>query len=97
MKKIELNPISSNENCIDWLTGQKTLSVTFSQKKFVNKIRRLAEKCPEEVHILAENEDGSIFAHIPYSYLKISKPRQISEEQRQKASERLRKYRSEKK
>ena len=30
--------------------------------------------------ICIENEDGSVFAHIPISYVKISPPRKISEE-----------------
>ena len=53
------------ENLIEWMTGSKTATVTFSQKKYVNRIKRLAEKHPESVIIEAENEDGSITAHIP--------------------------------
>ena len=54
-----------NENLIEWITGSKTATVTASQKKYVNRIRKLAEKHPEIVEITAENEDGSITAHIP--------------------------------
>ena len=54
-----------NENLIEWITGSKTATVTFSQKKFVNRVRKLAEKHPDMVEITAENEDGSITAHIP--------------------------------
>lgn len=53
------------ENLIEWITGNKTATVTFSQKKFINRIKQMAEKHPETVDIVAENEDGSITAHIP--------------------------------
>ena len=53
------------ENLIEWITGSKTATVTFSQKKYVNRIKRLAEKHPDTIEIVAENEDGSITAHIP--------------------------------
>ena len=41
------------------------------------------------------NEDGSICAHVPVSWLRISPPRQYTEEQRQQMGERLRQNRSE--
>lgn len=53
------------ENVIEWLSGDKEVTVTFSQKKFVNKIKKMAEKHPELVEIRHENADGSIVAHIP--------------------------------
>ena len=53
------------ENLIEWITGSKTATVTFSQKKFINRIKQMAEKHPELAEIVAENEDGSITAHIP--------------------------------
>ena len=41
-------------------------------------------------NIMAENEDGSLFAHVPVNYIKISPPKKMSEEQREAASERFR-------
>ena len=55
------------ENVIEWLTGQDTATVTFSQKKYINRIERMAEKHGSCVEILAKNEDGSITARIPLS------------------------------
>lgn len=60
------------ENLIEWMTGSKIATVTFSQKKFVNRIKRMAEKHPETVDIVAENEDGSITAHIPVKALHLT-------------------------
>ena len=53
------------ENNIEWLTGQDRATVSFSQKKYVNRIKRMAEKYPSRVEIIAENDDGSICATIP--------------------------------
>ena len=53
------------ENNIEWYTGSKTATVSFTQKKYINRIKRLAEKYPLSVEIVAENPDGSITAHIP--------------------------------
>ena len=80
------------ENNIEWLTGQDRVTVSFSQQKFVNKIRKLAQKHPE-VEIVAENADGSITAHVPLKFVKISAPKHVSEEQRAKAAERLKRSR----
>lgn len=53
------------ENNIEWYTGQDRVTVSFSQKKYVNRIKNMAEKHPSCVEIIAENEDGSIYATIP--------------------------------
>lgn len=81
----------SRENAIEWLNGQDRVTVSFSQGKFINKIKRLAEK-NTEVEIVAENKDGSICAHLPLKYIKINPPRVMSEEQKELARERLLKY-----
>lgn len=53
------------ENVIEWIVNDKIATVTLSQKKYINKVKRLAEKYPEEVKIEWENADGSIVAHLP--------------------------------
>jgi hypothetical protein len=60
------------ENVIEWETGNRKISVTLSQKKYVTKIKQLAKKYPDEVKILAKNEDGSIFARLPLKALKLN-------------------------
>jgi hypothetical protein len=60
------------ENAIEWLTGDDTISVTLTQKKYINKVKKLAVKHPNLVSILNENSDGSIFAHLPLKALKLS-------------------------
>lgn len=79
-----------NENVIEFLRDSKTASVTFSQRKYISKIKTLAEKFPEECQILVENPDGSIFAHIPTKWIKISRIVQnLSDEQRKATADRL--------
>lgn len=60
------------ENAIEWLTGDDTISVSLTQKKYINKVKKLAVKHPNLVSILKENSDGSIFAHLPLKALKLS-------------------------
>ena len=88
-----MNFYSNNENCIEFLNNQHSITVSFCMSKWINKIKKLKEEHPDEVKIIAENADGSICAKLPIKYLKISAPRKVSEEQRQAASERFRKLR----
>ena len=87
---IEINFNNSNENVIEFLTNQQTITFTFSARKWVNKIKKLSQDHPDEVHYI-ENKDGSICGHIPYKYLKISPPRKIelTDEQRAVMADRL--------
>ena len=73
------------ENGVEWLNGQDTVTFSFSQKKFINKVRALAEKYPDEVKIYAENNDGSITGNLPLKFVKISAPRQVSMDDEKKA------------
>lgn len=87
-----------NENVIEFISNEKTAGITFSQQKYITKIRKLAASHPDECKILAENSDGSIFAHVPTSWIKVSPPKQmnISEERRQQMVDNLRKVRENK-
>lgn len=84
-----------NENVIEWISGDKKASLGLSQKRWVNRLKKLAEAHPESVDIY-ENTDGSIFAYVPLSWIKVSPPRQMTDEQKQKAGERMRKYNQDK-
>ena len=60
------------ENCIEWITGDKTVTATFTQKKFINRIRRMCETNGDRVEILSENQDGSILARFPLSAIHLA-------------------------
>ena len=78
------------ENAISFLKDAEIATVTFSQKRYISKIEKLAQKFPDEVQIVHRNK-GSIVAHIPVSYIKINKKSvELSDEERQALSERAR-------
>ena len=84
-----------NENANEFMTNATKATLTFSPGRYKSVIRKLAEKHPDDCQIIADNEDGSICAHVPVSWLRISPPRQYTEEQRQQMGKRLRQNRSE--
>lgn len=84
-----MNFVNNNENCIEFLNNQHTITVPFCMQKWINKVKKLQEQYPNDVKIIAENDDGSICAKLPIKYLKLSAPRKVSEEQKQAARERF--------
>ena len=84
-----------NENVIEFMTNDIRATLSFSQGRCKSVIRKLAEKHPEDCQIIADNKVGNICAHVPVSWLRISPPRQYTEEHRQQMGERLRQNRSE--
>ena len=82
--------MENSENCIEWLTGQHTITCTISQGKYISKIKRLAEKYPKKVNILAENDDGTILAKLPLKALKLNIiEKELTDEQREEMSRRF--------
>ena len=81
-----------NENVIEFLKNQERATITFSQGRYKSRIRKLAKEHPEACGIVAKNPDGSIYAHIPTSWIKISPPKEVSETQRERARERMQEY-----
>lgn len=80
-----------NEFAINWLKGSDYAEVTApSGSALKSKLLTLAEQYPDEVTNIIINKDGSIFCHVPVSYVKVSHPRKVSEEQKEAAAERFR-------
>ena len=85
---------SEKENVIEWILNSKTATVTFTQGKYITKIKKLAEKYPDRVQITS-NKNGTVVAHIPTSAVKISIiERQLSEEQKATMTERIKKIKN---
>ena len=81
------------ENAVEWIQGQDIVTATFQNNRYQSKIRRLAEKFPDEDRIMEENQDGSILCQFPLRYLKINNPNRVmTEEQREAARERILNY-----
>ena len=82
---------SEKENVIEWIKDSKVATITFTQIRYISKVRELAAKYPDRVQIVKDNADGTIVAHIPVSAVKINIiERNLSEEQKRIAAERLR-------
>lgn len=77
------------ENVIEWLKDSKMATVTLTQRRYITRIRQYAESRPGECSILAENADGSICARVPVSWVKISLPKNYTEEQKKEMQKRL--------
>lgn len=73
----------STENAIEFSKDSERATVTFTQGRYKSRVKRLAESHPEECRIIAENEDGSLCAHIPVKWVRISPPKAVSELQRE--------------
>lgn len=78
------------ENVIEWVKDEERATLTLSQRRTITRVKELSKSHPEKCQILAENEDGSVYAHIPVSWIKINPPMNLSEEQRKKQAERMR-------
>lgn len=86
------------ECCIDWIDGQRTISVTLAKtSKYYRQLKKLIDAGNEDVKVVSEN-DNSIFIHLPAKWLKLSAPkkRNLTDEQRKAMSERLKKAREKK-
>ena len=82
--------MENSKNCIERLTSQHTITCAISQGKYIGKIKRLAEKYPKKVKILAENEDGTILAKLPLKALKLNIiEKELTDEQREEMSRRF--------
>lgn len=88
----ELSYTNTMDHAIEWTKNGKdaTATVTFPAGRFKTKIEKLAEEHPEDVTIRYRNKDGSIVATIPVRYIKISAPRQLTDEQKEDLAERMR-------
>ena len=60
------------ENVLEFYKGSKVATVTLCAKRYINRVKKLAQKFPDEFEVVAENEDGSIVAHIPVKAIKIN-------------------------
>ena len=82
-----------NETVIDHENGMEVCSVSSGDKKVKNRLHALHEKYPDYVVPMALNKDGSVWYHVPWSWIRIQPPNTINmtEEERLRLSERMRK------
>lgn len=84
--------IQDIETCFNYC-DPKVAFFSSNERRWINKIHKLAEERPEEVTILKEPEenDGCIYCRLPSSWLKVQpkKTRVLSEEQQKELTDRL--------
>ena len=89
--------MENTENVLEFISGTRTATVTFTNKKHINRIKKLYEERKDEFKYLVENPDGSICAKIPLKWIKINpgskEKRVMTEEQKEAARIRLAKAR----
>lgn len=92
--------MENNENMIEFLSGQRTATVTFTNKKHINRIKKLYTDRKDDFTYFVENDDGSVCAKIPLKWIKINagskNGRVMTDEQKEAARIRLEKYRKQK-
>ncbi|WP_342759431.1 hypothetical protein [Kineothrix sedimenti] len=93
------------ENMMEFISGSRTATVTFSNQKHINRIKKLYKERPDEFKYFHQNKDGSIVAKLPLKWLKINpgakvdpdKPKRIvSEEHKERMRAALAEYRNSK-
>ena len=79
------------ENAIEWLKGRKTATVTLAGGTSLNtQVRKLAKSKPDKCQIMDENDDRTIVAHIPVSWIKIRPEMELTAAQREARAARAR-------
>lgn len=83
-----------NETAFDHIAGNDYCTVTAAEKWSKNLVLKLKEKYPDDVQIIHTNKDGSIVAHVPFKWMKLTPKRanNLTQEQRRAMAERMRAY-----
>lgn len=78
------------ETCFNY-KDSKTAFFSSDERKWITRIRKIQQKHPDEIKILAEPEtnDGCIYVQLPANWLKINPPRKLTEEQKQEITDRF--------
>ena len=88
------------EHMIEFISGTRTATVTFTNQKHINRIKKIYEERKDDFKYFKENTDGSVCAKIPLKWIKINAGsktgRVMTEEQKEAARIRLQKARENK-
>ena len=88
------------ENVIEFISNTRTATVTFTNKKHINRIKKLYEERKDDFKYFVENPDGSVCAKLPLKWIKVNPSsktgRIMTEEQKEAARIRLQKARENK-
>ena len=92
--------MENTENMVEFISGTRTATVTFTNQKHINRIKKIYEERKDDFKYFKENTDGSVCAKIPLKWIKINAGsktgRVMTEEQKEAARIRLQKARENK-
>ena len=78
---------------VEFISGTRTATVTFTNQKHINRMKKLYEERKDDFKYFKENTDGSVCAKIPLKWIKINAGsktgRVMTEEQKEAARIRL--------
>lgn len=69
---VEKDFINNNENAIEYLSGEHYITVSFTDRKMINRVKKLYSERKDDFKYLKENMDGSICAKLPKKWLKLN-------------------------
>jgi len=80
------------DNTIEFLRNAKIAVATFSQGKFISKMKKYKEDYPDDVEIVPVKDSNVIVCRFPAKWVKVSPPRKIEmdDEKRSEIRDRLR-------
>ena len=85
--------MENTENMVEFISGTRTATVTFTNQKHINRMKKLYEERKDDFKYFKENKDGSICTKIPLKWVKINAGsktgRIMTEEQKEAARKRL--------
>lgn len=80
--------LEEQETNINYMAAEDESIVYTSYLRDLNRFKRLIERFPDNCKVLRQTEE-SIIVKIPKKWIKISPPREMTEEQREACRERL--------
>ena len=89
--------MENTENMIEFISGTRTATVTFTNQKHINRMKNIYKERKDEFKYFKENDDGSVCAKIPLKWIKVNpgslpgtgKKREMTEEQKEELRKRL--------
>lgn len=80
------------ETVYEHASGENTFTITAAERWSVAMAHRLKREYPDEVQIMATNNDGSMVVHFPFDWMRIIPKKRItlSEERKEQLREQLR-------
>ena len=77
---------SYNETTIDHISGAPFCGISTGERTIKNRLAKLLEQYPDDMELVADNQDGSVFYHVPWKWIRIKPPKKVVLTDEQKAA-----------